>query len=80
MKHIKCACLQQTIHFQLKEAGLDSASAAKRIRDELAHFKVQLERSQIKYKITDECLQPDGSIILKIDRQYNDYDCGDYLS
>ncbi|NLL39477.1 MAG: hypothetical protein GX254_07840 [Clostridiales bacterium] len=79
MKRIKYACLQQTIHFK-KDEGLDSATAKKRIRAELAHFKVQLKRSQIRYKIKDEIVQPDGSIILKIDRQFNNYDCGDYLS
>ena len=33
----------------------------------------------VKYKILAEETQPDGSVIVKIKRQYNNYDCGDYL-
>lgn len=53
MKRIKEACLLQTIHFQLKE-DLDHASAVQAVRVEVEHYKAQLDRSRIQYKITDE--------------------------
>ena len=79
MKRVKYACLDQTIHFQLKEDLIGHEGAAKAVKDELAQFKAQLERKHSKYKIIEETVQPDDSIILKIKKQYNDYDCGDYL-
>jgi hypothetical protein len=33
-----------------------------------------------KFKVVEETVQSDDSIMLKIIRQYNDYDCGDYLA
>ncbi|HBN86192.1 MAG TPA: hypothetical protein DDZ89_20405 [Clostridiales bacterium] len=79
MKRIKSACIEQTIHFQLKE-DLGHAAAAKSVKDELAQFKEKLENKRSKFKILEEIVQPDDSIILKIKKQYNDYDCGDYLA
>jgi hypothetical protein len=73
------ACLEQTLHFQLKE-GVTHAFAVKNVNDELAQFKTRLENQNIKFKVIEEIVQPDDSIILKIKRQYNDYDCGDYLA
>lgn len=79
MKRIKAACMEQTIHFQLKE-DLGHAAAVHAIKDELMHFKTQLERKHIDFKIVAENIQPDDSIILKIKRQYKEYSCGDYLA
>ncbi len=79
MKRIKAACLEQTIHFQLKE-DLGHAAAARAVKDEAMHYKSRLERSRIKHRIVEETVQPDESIILKIKKQYNDYECGDYLA
>ncbi|PWM40106.1 MAG: hypothetical protein DBX66_01130 [Clostridiales bacterium] len=78
MKRIKAACLEQTIHFELKE-GLEPSKAAELAREELAGYKAALERKRVKYKIVEETPQPDGSILLKIKKQYNFYSCGDYL-
>ena len=78
MKRIKEACLLQTIHFQLKE-DLDHASAVQAVRAEVEHYKAQLDRSRIQYKITDEAEQPDGSILIHIKKQYNNHSCGAYM-
>ncbi|MGE4275812.1 MAG: hypothetical protein AB7E30_01395 [Lawsonibacter sp.] len=80
MKRIKYACLDQTIHFQLREDLVGHEAAARAVKDELAQFKAQLEQKHSKFKIFEETIQPDDSIILKIKKQYNDYDCGDYLA
>lgn len=49
------------------------------IRAEVESYKTQLRRSRTKYKIIEESVQPDDSIVIKIKKQYNYYDCGDYL-
>lgn len=80
MKRIQFACLEQTIHFQLKEDLTGHEAAVKAVKDELAQFKGLLERKNTKFQVIEETVQSDGSILLKIKRQYNDYDCGDYLA
>ncbi|MDD2954860.1 MAG: hypothetical protein PHD67_00940 [Oscillospiraceae bacterium] len=78
MKRVKSACIQQTLHFQLKEElGHDAATRA--VREEYEHYKRQLEQKRIRYKITGEETQPDGSIVIKIIKQYNRIDVGNYL-
>lgn len=78
MKRIKAACLLQTIHFQLKD-DLSHAAAVKEAKDELESYKVQLERKHTKFQIMDETEQPDGSIIIRIKKQYNSYNCDEYM-
>ena len=78
MKRIKAACLLQTVHFQLKE-DLDHTLAVSAVRDEVAHYRKQLERHRARYQILDEAEQPDGSIMVKVIKQYNASPVGDYL-
>ena len=78
MKCIKAACLMQTIHFQLKEE-IGHSAAAHAVREEVAHYKAQLERSHTKYKIVEETVQPDDSIIIRIKKQYNNHSCDEYM-
>jgi len=78
VKRIKAACIEQTIHFQLKE-DLGHAAAARAVKDELERYKTQLNRSHTKYKIVEETVQPDDSIVIKIKKQYTGHNCGDYL-
>ena len=79
MKRIKYACIEQTLHFQLKE-DINHDEAARMVSEEVMQFKTQLERRLIKYKIVEEKTLNDGSILIKLKRQYNNYDCGDYLN
>ena len=78
MKRILYACLEQTIHFQMKdEVGHDEAVLL--AQKELKDYRLQLDRNHTKYKWISENIQTDGSIILKIKKQYNTYKCGDYF-
>lgn len=78
MKRIKAACICQTLHFQLKEdVGHDYA--VRLVNEEVAHYQAQLDRNHTQYKIVEQASQPDGSIILKIIKQYNQSPVGDYL-
>ena len=47
MKRIKAACLLKTVHFQLKE-DLDHTLAVSAVRDEVAHYRKQLERHRAR--------------------------------
>lgn len=78
MKRIKAACLLQTIHFSLKE-DVPHDVAVRGVQDELAHFKNMLDRNRTKYRIIDEAVQPDGSIIVRLKKQYNSYSCEGYM-
>lgn len=42
-------------------------------------YKVQLDHNRTKYKIIAEHSQPDGSIIIKIKKQYNNHNVGEYF-
>lgn len=78
MKRIKYACLEQTIHFMLKE-DIPHDEAVAMTRREVESYKAHMEHSRVKYRIVSESAQEDGSIIMKIKKQYNSYACGDYL-
>ena len=78
MKRIESACLEQTIHFILKE-DMDPAEASELAQREAQDYKEALTRKQIPHKIEEEHTLPDGSVMLKIKKQYNSYPCGNYL-
>lgn len=66
MKRIQSACLEQTIRFEFKE--------------DYEKYKADLERKHVIYKICEEKVQTDGFIVVKVKRQYNSYDCSDYIN
>ena len=78
MKRVKEACICQTLHFMLKE-DIDHEYAVKLVKDEIEKYKASLEKSRTQYKIVSEDAQPDGSVIIKIIKQYNTTPVGDYL-
>ena len=79
MKRIKAACLLQTVQFTLKE-DVPHDMAVRGVREELSHFKNMLERNHTRYMILDESEQPDGSIVVHLKKQYNSYNCDEYMS
>ena len=78
MKRVKAACICQILHFMLKE-DLGHDYAVKQVEQELEHYKKNLELNHTQYKITEQTNQPDGSIIIKVIKQYNSSPVGDYL-
>ena len=78
MKRIKAACLEQTIHFQLKD-GISSELTTQQVRQEYESYKMQMDRHRTQYKIIEEAEQPDGSLVIKIKKQNNTQPVGDYL-
>ena len=79
MKRVKAACICQTLHFMLKE-DISHEDAVRFVAEEVAHYKKSLERNRTQYKIVEETTQPDGSIMIKIKKQYNQSPVGDYLN
>ena len=49
------------------------------VRQEIEKYKASLEKSKTKYKIIEEVNQPDGSVIIRIKKQYNMSPVGSYL-
>ena len=78
MKRVKAACICQTLHFMLKE-DIEHGHAASLVRQEVEQYKNTLEANHTQYRILEEAEQPDGSIMLKIIKQYNSSPIGNYL-
>jgi hypothetical protein len=78
MKRIKAACIQQVLHFQLKE-DLEPTYAQAMVEAEVKRYKDQLNISHTQYKILSEEKQEDGSVMIEIIKQYNTAPVGKYL-
>lgn len=73
MKRVKAACILQTLVFMQKEdCGLSKASILETNRQELAHYKQTLDHTHTRHQIVSEEEQEDGSIIVRVRKQYND--------
>ncbi|MGN0599404.1 MAG: hypothetical protein ACI4JK_05860 [Oscillospiraceae bacterium] len=79
MKRVKAACICQTLHFMLKE-DVAHDYAVDLVEQEVEQYKKTLERSHTQYKIVEQTVQQDGSIIIKVIKQYNSSPVGDYLN
>ena len=78
MKRVKAACICQTLHFMLKD-GVSQELGAKLVQEEVENYKKSLIRSNARHKILEEDLQSDGSVIVKLIKQYNQSPVGSYL-
>ena len=78
MKRIKAACICQPFHFILKEDA-EHDEAVKLVNEEVTNYKKRLDQNRTQYKILEEMPQPDGSIVIKLIKQYNQSPVGDYL-
>ena len=79
MRRIKYACLEQTLHFSLRDP-LTPEETNRLVRAEYDQYRADLERKRIPYTIVSETVQLDGSIIVKVIKQYNQSPVGDYLN
>ena len=72
MKRVKAACVLQTLVFlQREDAGFSKEYASKLNREEVEKYKASLDRAKIRYQIVEEADQPDGSVIVRVRKQYN---------
>lgn len=79
MKRIRAAVLHQIVHFQLRD-GIFSDADREQVQKEYSAYKAELERNDTKFKILKEEVQPDGSILIEIKKQYNRQAIGDFLN
>lgn len=71
MKRITSACLEQTIRF-------DTYNDANP-RDDVKKFLELLERKRTKYQVVEQKEEADGTVILKLKKQYNAYKTDGYI-
>lgn len=79
MKRVKAACVCQTLHFMLKD-GVSPTEGVRQVQADVENYKRSLERNRTQHRILEESAQPDGSVIMKIIKQYNSSPVGDYLN
>lgn len=73
MKRVKAACILQTLVFAQKpDMGYSRERALRINHEEIEHYKATLERTGTRYQITDTADQDDGSVIIRVRKQYND--------
>ena len=73
MKRVKSACILQTLVFMQKEVcGLSKNSILETNRREFEHYKQTMDRTHTRYQSVSEDPQEDGSIIVRVRKQYND--------
>ncbi len=73
MKRVKAACILQTLVFAQKpEMGYSKERALQINKEEIEHYKATLERAKTRYQIIDTVEQEDGSIVVRVRKQYND--------
>ncbi len=82
MKRVKSACIFQTLIFSQKpEMGLSKERAIRLNREEFERYKQGLERTRTRYQIVDSAETDDGSVIVKVRKQYNDtIDVSEYFA
>lgn len=73
MKRVKAACILQTLVFMQKsDCGMTAEAILEANRRELAHYKQTMDRARTRYQIVEEQEQQDGSILVRVRKQYND--------
>lgn len=82
MKRVQSACLFQTLVFAQKEdCGLSKTEQLKLNRSEAERYRAGLDAAKTRYQIDETCERPDGSVLLRVRKQYNDRtDIGEYFA
>ncbi len=81
MKRVKSACIFQTLVFSQKpDSGFSKERATQLNFEEVEHYKATLEKSKTVYRIVETALQEDGSVLVRVRKQYNrSTDASEYL-
>ena len=73
VKRVKAACILQTLVFSQKEdCGMTREQQSKVNHDEAARYRALMDRAHTRYQITEEREQEDGSLLVRVRKQYND--------
>lgn len=82
MKRVKAACILQTLSFAQKpDIGMTIEQQLQFNHDEVASYKAAMDRNHIRYQIVEEAEQSDGSVLVRVRKQYNDkVDVSEYFN
>ena len=73
MKRVKAACIMQTLVFSQKDSAFLSRDAILDAnRREIGRYLAGMDHSHTRYQVISQETQEDGSIELRIRKQYND--------
>lgn len=73
MKRVQAACIYQTLIFKQKdELGLSADSNLSLNRSEVEKYKASMDKNKTRYLIDEETELSDGSILVRVRKQYND--------
>ena len=73
MKRVKAACVLQTLIFAQKDdCGLTREQQYKVNCEDVERYKAAMDRAHTRYQITEQTEQPDGSVLVRVRKQYND--------
>lgn len=73
MKRIQAACILQTLLFSQKEEnGFTREQALELNRKEFEQYRNTLERTRTRHQITDVQETEDGSVLVRVRKQYSD--------
>lgn len=73
MKRVQSACLFQTLVFAQKEdCGLSKVEQLKLNRSEAERYRAGLDAAKTRYQMDEISEQPDGSVLIRVRKQYND--------
>ena len=72
MKRVQAGCICQTLLFSQKpDAGYTKEQALEINRQEVEHYKAHMAKMRTRYQITESQEQADGSILLRVRKEYN---------
>ena len=73
MKRVKAACILQTLVFTQKDGAFLSKSAVLDAnRRGIQRYFSGMDRTHTRYQIVSQKEQDDGSIVVRVRKQYND--------
>ena len=73
MKRVQAACILQTLVFQQKDDSYFSKEKKIALnKEEVKKYKASLEKNKTRFQIVEETEQPDGAILVRVRKQYND--------
>ena len=73
MKRVQAACILQTLVFQQKDDSYFSKEKKIALnKEEVEKYKASLEKNKTRFQIVEETEQPDGAILIRVRKQYND--------
>ena len=81
MKRVKAACILQTLVFAQKDDCGLTREQLKINHDDVIRYKATMDRNRTRYQIVEETEQADGSVLVRVRKQYNDkVDVSEYFN